>query len=116
MNKEKTRQLIIARRKARILVKGTADAPRLCVFRSSKAIYAQIINDEEGKTIVAASSSDIKNKKIKKTEIAAEVGRKLAEKAREKGVTQVVFDRNGYQYHGRIKSLADGAREGGLKF
>lgn len=116
MNLQKKKQAQKQRRKARILVQGTSAMPRLSVYRSLKEIYAQLINDEEGKTLFSASSLDIKNKKIKKIEIAAEVGRKLAEKAKEKGVTRVVFDRGSAKYHGRIKALADGAKEGGLKF
>ena len=106
------------RRKARVrvMVKGTSEKPRLSVFRSLKQISAQIINDEKGVTLAAASSKDIKMEKKKKSEIAAEVGRQLAEKAKAKGVTEVAFDRNRYRYHGRVQALADGAREGGLKF
>jgi large subunit ribosomal protein L18 len=99
-------------------IKGTAEKPRLSVFRSNKAIYAQVINDLEAKTIVAASSSDkeIGDKKMTKTEAAKLVGKLVAEKAKEAGIETIVFDRNGYLYHGRVKSLAEGAREGGLKF
>lgn len=99
-------------------VRGTTDKPRLSVFRSNKAIYAQVINDLEGKTIVAASShlNDIGDKKLTKTEKAHEVGKLIAERALDAGVDTIVFDRNGYLYHGRVKSLAEGAREGGLKF
>jgi large subunit ribosomal protein L18 len=99
-------------------IKGTAEKPRLSVFRSNKAIYAQVINDLDGKTIAAASSSgkDIGDKKVTKTEAAKLVGKLVAEKAKEAGVDTIVFDRNGYLYHGRVKSLAEGAREGGLKF
>lgn len=96
-------------------LKGTADQPRLAVFRSSKHIYAQIISDKEGKTYV--SSSDLKlTDKIAKKDKAHEVGKKLAEEALKKGIKKVVFDRGGYLYHGRIEKLAIGAREGGLKF
>lgn len=99
-------------------ISGTADQPRLSVFRSNKFIYAQLINDLDGKTIVSASSGnkDIGEKKLTKTEAAKLVGKVIAEKAIEAGVENIVFDRNGYLYHGRVKSLADGAREGGLKF
>ncbi len=99
-------------------VRGTAEKPRLSVFRSNKAIYAQIIDDDEGKTLTAASSlaGEIGEKKMTKTEKAKEVGKVVAEKAKEAGVETIVFDRNGYRYHGRVKSLAEGAREGGLKF
>lgn len=96
-------------------IKGTDNRPRLTVFRSNKAIYAQLINDIDGKTIVSASSRNIKEK-ITKVESSVAVGKAIAEKAIAAGIKQVVFDRNGYLYHGRIKSLADGAREGGLEF
>jgi len=105
------------RRKARIRAKinGTAKRPRLVVFRSLSNNYAQLINDEDGKVI--AESSDLKAKgKGTKTERAKQVGTEIAKKAQEKKVKEVVFDRNGYKYHGRVKALADGAREGGLKF
>jgi large subunit ribosomal protein L18 len=116
MNLQKKKQLIKERRKARVLVRGTAEKPRLSVFRSLLQISAQIINDEKGLTIVSASSKDVKAEKKKKSEVATEVGKLLAERAKAMGVTQVAFDRNSYRYHGRIKALADGARDGGLKF
>ena len=99
-------------------VSGTSDRPRLAVFRSNKEIYAQIIDDVNGKTITAASSRDkgIDASKINKTEAANLVGKALAEKALKAGVESITFDRGGYLYHGRVKSLAEGAREGGLKF
>ena len=95
-------------------ISGTAQRPRMTVFRSNKQIYVQLIDDIAGKTLVAASSRSIEggNKK----EQAAQVGAKIAKKAQEAGITTVVFDRNGYLYHGRIKELADAARNGGLKF
>lgn len=100
-------------------ISGTADKPRLAVFRSNKQIYAQLIDDLKGVTILAASSKE-KNVAttagIKKSEQAKLVGQALAAKCKEKGIENVVFDRSGYKYHGRIKSLADAAREGGLKF
>jgi len=88
------------------------------VFRSLKHIYAQIINDEEGRTLVAASSlsPEIRGMQGTKTDIARAVGRLIAQKALEKGITKVVFDRGGYKYHGRVKALAEGAREAGLLF
>jgi len=106
------------KRRIRKVVSGTESRPRLAVFRSNKEIYAQIINDVTGNTIIAASSrdKDIATAKGTKTEIAALVGKSLAEKALKAGVETIAFDRGGYQYHGRVKSLADGAREGGLKF
>jgi len=88
--------------------------PRFCVTRTNTHIYAQLIDDEKGHTMVTAGDKDIK--KGKKTEIAIEVGKLLAEKAKEKKIEKVVFDRGGYRYHGRIKAVAEGAREGGLKF
>ena len=93
---------------------GTAERPRLSVFRSNKQIYAQVINDKAGVTLAAASSLGFE--KMNKTEQAKKVGLLLAEKAKAAGVESVVFDRNGYLYHGCVQSLADGAREGGLNF
>ncbi len=97
---------------------GTDEKPRLSVFRSNKQIYVQLINDDKGSTIVAASSAEkaMADKKGTKSDVAKEVGKLIAEKAKQAGIETVVFDRNGYLYHGRVKSLADGAREGGLKF
>ena len=95
-------------------VVGTAERPRLSVFRSNKQIYAQVINDKAGVTLAAASSLGFE--KMNKTEQAKKVGLLLDEKAKAAGVESVVFDRNGYLYHGRVQSLADGAREGGLNF
>ena len=99
-------------------VSGTEQRPRLAIFRSNKEIYAQLIDDVTGKTITAASSrdKDIDASKINKTEAAKLVGKAIAEKAVKAGVEAVSFDRGGYLYHGRVKSLAEGAREGGLKF
>ena len=95
-------------------VVGTAERPRLSVFRSNKQIYAQVINDKGGTTLAAASSLGLE--KMNKSEQAKKVGLLIAEKALAAGISEVVFDRNGYLYHGRVQSLADGAREGGLKF
>ena len=102
----------------RKIVSGTVKQPRLSVFRSNKEIYAQLVDDVTGNTLVASSSSEkeIAKSKSNKIETASLVGKKLAEKAVTKGIKQVSFDRSGYLYHGRVKSLADGAREGGLKF
>ena len=96
---------------------GTSECPRLCVFRSNTNIYAQIINDENGSTLVSASSLD-KDLKLNKLNIeaAAKVGEALAKKAKKAGIKNVVFDRGGYKYHGRVKALADAARENGLEF
>lgn len=106
------------KRRIRKVVSGTESRPRLAIFRSNKEIYAQVVNDVTGITIIAASSrdKDISSTKGTKTEIAALVGKSLAEKALKVGIDTIAFDRGGYQYHGRVKSLADGAREGGLKF
>ena len=97
---------------------GTTEVPRLTVFRSNKGIYAQLIDDADGKTLAAASSREkgIVEKKVPKIEQAKLVGQLIAEKAKEAGISEVIFDRNGYLYHGRIKSLAEAARKGGLKF
>ena len=95
-------------------VSGTAERPRMTVFRSNKQIYVQLVDDSEGKTLVSASSKGMEEGT--KTELAAKVGQAIAEKALAAGVTEVVFDRNGYLFHGRVKSLADAARNGGLKF
>ena len=95
-------------------ISGTAARPRMTVFRSHKAIYVQLIDDLAGKTLVAASSKGLEGGT--KVEVAAKVGQAVAQKALEAGITEVVFDRNGYLFHGRIKSLADAARTAGLKF
>lgn len=95
-------------------VSGTADRPRMSVFRSNKQIYIQLIDDLTGKTLAAASSLGMD--KCPKKEQAAKVGELIAKNAREAGITAVVFDRNGYLYHGRVKEVADAARKGGLKF
>ena len=102
----------------RKVVSGTEARPRLAVYRSNKEIYAQIVDDENGNTLASASSrdKDISAAKGTKTEKAALVGKAIAEKATKAGIETIAFDRGGYRYHGRVKSLADGAREGGLKF
>ena len=101
----------------RARVSGTAERPRLSVFRSNKAIYAQLIDDVAGNTLAAASSVELKNEIEGNTvETARKVGQRLAEKAKAKNIDAVVFDRNGYLYHGKVKALAEAAREGGLKF
>jgi large subunit ribosomal protein L18 len=97
-------------------ISGTAETPRISVFRSNSQIYAQIIDDVAGKTLASASSLELGDKKINKSEAAGKVGKALAEKAVSAGISSVVFDRSGYLYHGRVKALAEGAREGGLKF
>ncbi|MFH1451074.1 MAG: 50S ribosomal protein L18 [bacterium] len=118
--KEKRKQ-----RHARITAKafGVAQKPRLCVFRSLKHIYAQLIEDENGKTLIACSDQEIKKTAKEKTaktgvnvEMARNVGKLIAEKAKKEKIEAVIFDRGGYRYHGKVKALAEGAREGGLKF
>ncbi|MFC1967552.1 50S ribosomal protein L18 [Chloroflexota bacterium] len=106
--------------RVRLKVKGTAERPRLCVFRSLNNIYAQVIDDVKGHTLAAASTKDAEIKDSldgkKKAEKAGLVGSLVAKRALEKGVKRVAFDRGGYKYHGRIKSMADAARKGGLEF
>jgi len=100
-------------------ISGTADIPRLAVFRSNKQIYVQVVDDLKGVTLLSASSTEKEiaaKTGIKKTEQAKLVGKSLAAKCKGKGIQNVIFDRSGYKYHGRVKSLADAAREGGLKF
>ena len=114
MDQKIERRLKIKQR-IRTKVFGSAERPRLTVFRSNSQIYAQVIDDVKGATLASASSLAIKDK-ITKTEKAALVGKAIAEAAKKAGVESVVFDRNGYLYHGRVKQLADAAREAGLKF
>jgi large subunit ribosomal protein L18 len=118
MKQSKTQRRFRIKRRFKATVSGSPDQPRMSVFRSNKEIYVQIINDETGKTLAAASSrdKDVTGKGSSKTEQAGLVGKLIAEKAMAAGVTTIRFDRGGYLYHGRVKSLADGAREGGLKF
>ena len=114
LSKKYQRRLRI-RRGIRKKVAGTSERPRLSIFRSNKAIYAQLINDAEGHTLASASSRELKSKKFD-LDVSKEVGKNLAAKAKADGVETVIFDRAGYLYHGKVKALADGAREGGLKF
>lgn len=116
LSKQERRNKI--KRRIRKNLTGTSNVPRLSVFRSNRQISVQIIDDLTGKTLVAASSleKDIAANKVAKAEQAKLVGEKIAKKSLEKGIQKVVFDRNGYLYHGRLKSLADAARKGGLKF
>ncbi len=116
LTKEEKRVRI--KKRIRKNITGTASAPRLSVFRSNLGIYAQVIDDKSGKTIAAAGSNDksIASTKVNKSEQSKLVGKIIAEKAKAAGVEKVVFDRNGYLYHGRVKALAEGAREGGLNF
>ncbi len=126
-NKKKQEARLRRQRRVRAKVRGTAKRPRLNVFRSSKSIYAQIIDDVAGKTLAAASDRDVPAKDLaalkksgegRKGKVAAAyaVGKALAERAGKKGVSAVVFDRNGFAYTGRVAALAEGARDGGLKF
>jgi large subunit ribosomal protein L18 len=114
MTTKKEQRRIKIKFRIRKSVNGTAERPRLSVFRSNKQIYAQVINDLTGTTLVSASSLGLE--KMAKIEQAQKVGTLLAEKAKAAGVEKVVFDRNGYLYHGRVKALADAARECGLNF
>lgn len=114
-NKQKKAKRQIRHARVRSRVTGSAERPRLSVFRANQHIYGQLIDDAAGKTIISASSLELKAK-AKKSEAATEVGKLVAKKALEKGIKAVVFDRGGYAYHGRVKALADGAREGGLAF
>ena len=117
---KKQEKKIRRHKKVRARVSGTIDVPRLCVFRSNQHIYAQVIDDEKGITIVSAQEKEIKKPdagdRKGKTAIAYGIGKLVAEKALEKKIKKIVFDRGGYKYHGRVKALAEGAREAGLKF
>lgn len=112
--KQKRRK--IRQRRIRSKVSGTKERPRLSVFRSSSHIYCQLVDDSKGKTLASAKDSEIKKKVKGKLELAREVGKLIAEKAKGLKIEKVIFDRGGYSYHGKIKALADGAREGGLIF
>lgn len=102
-------------RRARAKIKGTKDCPRLCVFRSSKSVYAQIIDDENGKTLASFDSRMIKKAK-NNVETAMKVGEEIAKISADKKIEKIIFDRHGYKYHGKVKAVAEGARKGGLKF
>ena len=120
MNKNEAKNVRRSRRRVRIrrAISGTAERPRLSIYKSLNHMYAQIINDLDGKTIVSASTAD-KGAKVDQTgnsAAATGVGERLAAKAKAAGVTDVVFDRGGFKFHGRVKALADGARKAGLKF
>ena len=118
MVKKESKNVSRVRRHARVRAKvsGTAETPRLCVYRSNKNIEAQLIDDVKGVTLVASSSMSLKLENGSNIEAAAKVGKDIAEKALAKGLSKVVFDRSGYIYHGRVKALAEAAREAGLKF
>lgn len=120
MTKEQilARQKMRTRRQRRVRgrVQGTGERPRLTVFRSNRGIYAQVIDDLEGKTMISASSLEVKEAGLKKSELAGKVGELLAAKAKEKKIGKVVFDRGSYLYHGRVKAFAEGVRKGGIEF
>jgi len=106
------------RRQKRVRAKlaGTAKRPRLCIFRSSHHIYAQLVDDEKGRTLAAVNDRKIKKSKKSKIDLAKEIGKLIAKAALEKKIEKVIFDRGSYKYHGRVKAVAEGAREAGLKF
>ena len=118
MVKKESKNVSRVRRHARVRAKisGTAEAPRLCVYRSNKNIEAQLIDDTKGNTLVSSSSMSLKLENGSNIEAAKKVGKDIAEKALAKGLKKIVFDRSGYIYHGRVKALAEAAREAGLKF
>lgn len=115
-NVSRNEQRQIRHARVRNKISGTEVCPRLSVFRSNSHIFAQIINDEKGTTLVSSSSVELKIKNGGNVEGAKLVGKDIAEKAKKAGITKVVFDRGGYQYHGRVEALADAARENGLEF
>lgn len=120
LNKSKNSLRQVRHVRVRAALSGTSKTPRLSIFRSLKSVTAQLVDDTAGKTLVYVNSNGIKVKKIEgkagKVAAAFAVGQKVAELAKEKGIESVVFDRGGYRYHGRVQAVADGAREGGLKF
>lgn len=118
-NKEKRIKITQRHKRVRVKIHGTKEIPRLSVYRSLSHIYAQLIDDDKGVTLVGASDLELKKAikhKVKKAELAKEVGKLIAEKAKKAKIERVVFDRGGFQYHGRVKGLAEAARQGGLKF
>ena len=112
----KPQQRLRRRRRVRAKVGGTADRPRISVFRSNRGIFAQLVDDDAGRTLASVSWTEAELRSLKRMEQAKRAGALLAERAKAAGVERAVFDRGGYRYHGRIKALADGAREGGLEF
>jgi large subunit ribosomal protein L18 len=112
----KPQQRLRRRRRVRSKISGTAERPRLSVFRSNRGIFAQLVDDRSGKTIAAVNWTEADLRKVDRGEQAAKVGSLLAERAKAAGVTTCVFDRGGYRFHGRVKAQAEGAREGGLEF
>ncbi len=115
-NKAKTLRRTRRRMGMRKRIRGTPDRPRLSIFKSLNNIYVQVIDDLAGRTLASASSSDLKDGSTGNVEASKAVGKLIAERAKSAGVSEVVFDRGGFRYHGRVKALADAAREGGLKF
>ena len=117
-NKQISKQEKAGRRKNRVRAKitGTIRRPRLNIFRSLKHVYVQLIDDEQGKTVVSAKDTELKGAKGKRSEVAAKVGELIAKKAAEAGIKEIVFDKSSYKFHGRVKAIAEGARKGGLKF
>ena len=119
-NIEKRERRNKIRRRIRSTIRGTSERPRLCVYKSNSHVYAQLVNDLDAETIatVSTNSKEMKDEFEDKSrmESAEEIGKRIAETAQEKGINKVVFDRSGYKYHGVVKALADGAREGGLDF
>lgn len=118
MKNTKQQKRIKRHHRVRAKIKGTATVPRVSVFRGNKNIFVQIIDDTQGKTLLSSIVERKKKSaaKVNKTKLASEVGKSLAERALKSGISQIVFDRGGYKYHGRVKALADGLRKGGLKF
>jgi large subunit ribosomal protein L18 len=114
--KTKPAQRLMRRRRVRAKVRGTAERPRISVFRSNRGIFAQLIDDDTGRTVAAVNWTESELQGLKRMEQAQRAGALLADRAKAAGVEAAVFDRGGYQYHGRVKALADGAREGGLTF
>jgi large subunit ribosomal protein L18 len=114
--KTKPGQRLRRRRRVRAKVRGTAERPRISVFRSNRGIFAQLIDDDSGRTLAAVNWTENELRSLDPMEQAKQAGQRLAERAKQAGVQSAVFDRGGYQYHGRVQALADGAREGGLTF
>jgi large subunit ribosomal protein L18 len=112
----KPQQRLRRRRRVRAKIRGTAERPRLSVFRSNRGVFAQLIDDDSGRTIAAVNWIEPDLRKLSSMEQAKRVGELLAERAKASGVETCVFDRGGYRYHGRVRALAEGAREGGLRF
>jgi large subunit ribosomal protein L18 len=114
--KTKPQQRLRRRRRVRAKIRGTQERPRLSVFRSNRGVFAQLVDDTTGKTIAAVNWTEADLRKLDRTEQAKRVGELLAQRAKDAGVETCVFDRGGYRFHGRVRALAEGAREGGLKF